>query len=139
MICILPTGLILEVWDNLTWAIKVNQHRGSARPSRVDIVGDVRYVNAGLKMLWVMLIGYRFVALASKPQMTVVVPTVNASNKNAFSPQSPPKRKPSCQPTLPTRIFAILGLYHPNVVDGRCILNKVHLLFMGLTDNHWGR
>lgn len=131
--------LILEVWDNLTWAIKVNRHRGSGRPSRVDIVDGVRYVKAGLKMLQVMLIGYRFVALASKPQMTVVAPTVNASSKSASSPQSPPKRKPSYQPTLPTRIFAILGLCHPNVGEDRCILNKGNLLSMGLTDNHWAR
>lgn len=93
----------------------------------------------GPKCYRVMLIGYRFVALDSKPQMTVVVPTVNASSKNASSPQSPPKRKPSYQPTLPIRIFAILGLYHPNVVEGHYILNKGNLLSMGLTDNHWGQ
>ena len=93
----------------------------------------------GSKRYRVILIGYRFVALASKLQMTVVVPTVNASSKNAFSPQSPPKRKPSFPSRPPTRIFAILGLFHANVVEGHYIRNKGNLLFMGLTDNHWGQ
>lgn len=92
-----------------------------------------------LDMLRVMLIRYRFVALASKHQMTVVVPTANASSKNAFSHQFPPKRKPLYRLTLRIHIFGILGLCHPNVVEDRCILNKGSLLSTGLTDNHWGQ
>lgn len=140
MICILPTDLrILELWDNLTWAIRVNRHRGSERPSRVDIVDGARYVKARPDMLRVMLIRYRFVALASKHRMTVVVPTANASSKNASSPQSRPKRKPLFQPTLRTHISAILGLCHHNVAEDRCILNKGSLLSTGLMDNLLGQ
>lgn len=90
-------------------------------------------------MLGVMLTQYRFAALVSKHQMTVVVPTANASSKNAFSHLSPPKRKPLYQPTLRIHIFAILGLCHPNAVGDRCILNKGSLLFTGLTDSRWGQ
>lgn len=86
-----------------------------------------------------MLTRYRFVALASKHQMTVVVPTANASSKNAFSPQCPPKRKPLYQPTLRTHIFATPGLCNLNVVEDRYTLNKGSLLSTALTDNHWGQ
>ena len=86
-----------------------------------------------------MLIRYRFVALASKHQTMVDVPTASASSKNASSHPSLPKRKPLYQPTLHTHIFAIPGLCHPNVVEDHCILNKGSLLFTGLTDNRWGQ
>ena len=90
-------------------------------------------------MARVMLILCRFVALASKHQMTVVVPIANASSKSAFSHRSPPRRKLLYLPILPTHIFATPELCHPNVVEDRCILNKGSLLFTGLTDNHWGQ
>ena len=90
-------------------------------------------------MARVMLIPSRSVALASKRQMTVVVPTANASSKNASSPQFPLKRKPLYLPTPLIHIFAILGLCHPNVVGDRYILNRGNLLFTGLTDNRWGQ
>ena len=138
--CMLPTGpRILERWDNLTWAIRVNRHQGSERPSRVDTVDDARYVGARFILLRVMLMGCRFVARASRHQMTVVVPTVSASSKNASSHQSPPKRKPSYQPTLHTHISATPGLCHPNVVEDRCTPNRGSLLSTGLTDNRWGQ
>ena len=86
-----------------------------------------------------MLTGYRFVALASKHPMTVAVPTANASSKSASSHPSPLKRKPSYQPTLRTRIFATLGLCHPNVVEDRYTLNRDSLPSTGRTDSHWGQ
>ena len=82
-----------------------------------------------------VLINYRFVALDSKPQMTVVVPIASASSKSVSSHPSPPKRKPSCRPTLHTRTSATPGLCHPNVVEDRCTLNRDSLPFTALTDN----
>ena len=90
-------------------------------------------------MARVTLIPSRSVALASKRQMTVVVPTANASSKNASSLRFPPKRKPLYLPTPPIHIFAMRGLCLPNVVGDHYILNRGNLLFTGLTDNRWGQ
>ena len=86
-------------------------------------------------VLRVMLINDRFVALGSKPQMTVVVPIASASSKSVSSHPSPPKRKPSYRPTLHTHTFATLGLCRPNVVEDRCTLNRDSLPSTVLTDN----
>ena len=69
--------------------------------------------------------------------MTGVAPTVNDSNKNAFSHLFPLRRKLSYQLILRTLIFATPELCRLNVVAGPYTLSKGSLLSMVHMGSRW--